>query len=614
MPGLTFIHHSASAHGARAPSPGDSVRDGLQACRYDDRYRIDRLIDTPRRLLASVAYRAYPVACFENRDHWFCLEGRLYGKSDPRIKKELADLSALLFSEGASAQASLRAWLLRTDGPFLLFASEKATGRWAFLNDVLGRLPVYHWQRRNAFFLSRSFPFFVKMEGGPLLDHLGLAQQLMRGFPFGRRTLLQGVRRMQPSTLIRGTAEGDAQSEIISLHTFNFEPRTHRRRPLKENAGRLADLFSAACTRRNASPERNVLALSGGLDSRAVAFAFHKENVSFRRLTFCRHDGSNRRDVEGAQAVARLCEAPGTVLALDPPTGSHCRRLLRAEGGLNLLDVAYTIDFLEKALQHLGAQINCLTGDGGGFILADRRPRRPLGSTNALARYTAGEHWLPPAAAARLTDLSESDLLDSLRERLAAYPETNPAQKYLHFCFYERLFKFSFIGEDRNRCHFWHSAPFYDPAFFNYAMNCPGEQKASFALFRKVLLQLSPHALEVGYANFLGIKMTPLRYRSYTLLRGVARRLPSLKRFLENRLGRQKTLPTGAPLLTCLRHQARCPAVTDALNPDALRRLLDRPERLSRRAWHNLFTLTSLLEWRAGGPQALDAFADTPLT
>lgn len=613
MPGLTLLH------AARRSDTHERLDDLLEALRaqrfderFDERFACDVLHRGEQHLLAAVRNDAYPITKIEADGYTLVLEGRIYGPTEAALRQELTALAPYLFRSDDTAQAQVRAWLLRTDGPFLLYACEEDTGAWALLNDALGRLPTYRQRAGGALCVSRSFPFLLRRPGAPPIDRLGLAQQLLRGFSFGARTLLEKTRRCPPSTLLRWNAAAQ-RTETYTLHTFNFEERRRAGYSTQENAEHLAGLFRAACERRvqagAPSAATPVVTLSGGLDSRAVALALHQQGRAFEAVTFARDTALGRRDVEGAEKVARLFGIPQRTLPLDPPRGRHLQALLRAKGGLNLFDVAYVVDFLEKLRAYVRPGTDVWTGDGGGFILADRRPDVAPAHVGALARHVAQQSWLPLETVAHLTGLPQGRIVESIRQRLASYPEASMAQTYVHFFFYERLFRFSYEGEDRNRHYVRHVAPLYALPFFRAAMHCPDEQKADFALFRAFLLQLSPRALDVGYSNFLNAKMTPGGYRLYAALRGLVRRVPPLKRWLQTQLGRRRAVATEAPARACLRQQvARCPAVTGVLSPRALRAVQDGD--LQQAQLDNLLTATSAIEWHATGRSTLTDFAE----
>lgn len=599
MPGLTFVQTT------RADGSLLDLDRTLQATCFDARYACRPLLRRDGCRLYATAYPAYPIEAIETDDVWIALEGRLYGLDASKRKRRLMALAALALDDPVDDHALTRR-LLNLDGDFVAFCFDKHAATWAFFNDPMGRLPLYAWSAKDALYVSREFTFFTQLRDGPGLDTLGMAQQLMFSYPLGCRTLLDGVTRLPPGTLLRsGTDHAGATS--TSLHTFHFGEQRHATRSLETNARCLAELFEASCNARARSDVPNVVALSGGLDSRAVALGLQRRGVDFETATFAIHDGSNQGDVDGAEALAHLFDFSAHTFVLAPSTGHHLSTLLRAKGGLNQLDLGFVVQFLDRTRAHYDAPINFFTGDVG-IPLRDLRPDSPVRTPSDLLQQIVRRCWFSPALTARLTGLSEERLLASIRARLADYPEERLVDKYVHFL-YEWIYKFSCEGEDRNRYYFWQNAPLLSLPFFRRAIHCPFHQKANFALYRAFLKRLSPHSLDVGYSDFLGLKMTPWRYQLYKTARAVVRSLPPLKRFLDRFLGRHSVYSAEAPVLQCMHTQLdRCPAIGDHLDTSAVRDLLKTAERHPRHHLDSLLTLLSVIERHYRGASTLDDY------
>jgi len=583
MPGLSF---------AELLSPGwSSARfsQALDALRFDERYVRRTHLQQDGRWLATVAYAEYPVQVMETRQFWMYLEGYLYGLPASQQRRTLTRLATLAFD---GDYHPLRDTLTQLDGAFVAFLFHKETKAWALVNDGLGRLPLYHWTAPDAFYLSRDFRLFTHVPSPPTPDRLGMAQQLMLSYPLGQRTLMEDVKRLPPCTLVQSRPV--ARPQIIPLHVYDFGGCAHADKSLQENAQALADRFEASCTARARHASTCVVALSGGLDSRAVALELQRAAHPFETITFIRPDASNRRDVEGAAALADRFGFDAHTLSLPPTTGRHAHQLLRAKGGLNPFDVGFVVSFLESVLEQYGPSAHLFTGDVG-IALRDLRPASSIHHGEVMS-HILQRCWFSPAFTARLMGVSEASLLQSIRGQLASYPESNPTDRFRHFLF-ERIFKFSFEGEDRNRYFCWSTAPLSGSPFVRYALQCPGEQKAGFKLYRAFLQTVHPRSLDVGYSDFLGIRMKPFQLQVYRLARMLVRAIPGLKRFLQSRLGQRRTYLPADPAIKCMQDQVtRSPAITDHFAVDVLNRVLDHPTEHSRHHIDGLFTLLSFIE------------------
>ncbi len=561
----------------------------LDAIRFDERYARHIYLQRTDRWLATVAYAAYPIQFIKTRRFWIGLEGYMYGLTRPQQRRTLTRLAAHAFEGQYHA---LRTTLIQLDGAFAAFFLDRKTNEWAVMNDGLGRLPMYHWTAPEAFYLSRDFRLFAHVPSPPAADRLGMAQQLMLSYPLGQRTLLEGVKRLPPCTLVHSRPA--APPRIISLHVHDFGGRAHADKSLQENAQALADRFDASCTARAHHASTCAVALSGGLDSRAVALGLQRAEHPFETLTFVRPDASNQRDVEGAAALADRFGFDAHTLSLPPTTGRHVHQLLRAKGGLNSFDVGFMVSFLESIQEQYSPSAHLFTGDVG-VALRDLRPVPDI-HHEAIMSHVLQRCWFSPAFTARLTGISEESLLQSVRERLAAYPESNPTDQFKHFL-YEWVYKFSFEGEDRNRYYCWSSAPFLSEPLVDYALQCPDDQKVGFKLYRAFLQILHPRSLDIGYSDFLGIRMTPFQLQAYRFARTFVRAFPRFKRFLQRQLGRRRTYDRQHPVVQCMRDQLmHSPPIADYIDIDTLNQVLACPAEHPTHHIDGLFTILSFIE------------------
>lgn len=579
MPGLTFVSgpdtESAQALLRKAIDPPLDGHHGTQLWSSG-----------PVRVVATT-YPGYPLHSVETSEYWMCLEGGLYGLSVPERRTRLTNwASSLLGPPSPSIPRSLR----HTDGDFIFAACHKSSLRWAVVNDIMGRLPLYLYAPSEFVCLTRDFPLFNRLPEPPSPDRLGAAQQLTFGYPLGRRTLREHVERVPSGTVLRsGPSASAVRRHRISGYNFDA-PRRYAGRSITENAHELVErLDTDAQARCRWSDGPSVLALSGGLDSRSIACSLARTNCSFEATTFARPNDRNASDVEYAKQIAECFDLSHDTIPLPSRTSQHLHSLLQVKGGLNPFDVSYMIPYLETLSSRYEEGAHLLTGDGGS-LLRDLQPSRPLHDENDLLQALLDNNaWLDPETAAPLVRVRPDQLLRSIRQRLAAYPESSLRGQYVHFAF-ERFFKYSFEGEDRNRSYLWSSAPYYGLHFTQYALHCPYGQKENYRLYRTFLRTLSERTLQIGYSDFYGFRMTDLQYTLYRALRWCVRQFPALMSRLRRGQGRFHTHDPDAPILSLLQAHLthrEC----DLLNRKVTTRLLNRPEATKARALDNLLTV-----------------------
>ena len=545
--------------------------------------------------LSCGAYAHYPVFSWGNDDFLVHLEGRFYQGDETQWGRELLDLARLWFQEKSGQTSFLSRWLLQTDGDFLLTLVHKAEGRIALLNDVFGHLPTYFCRRNQRFILSRNLKFITTGLGGASFDRMALAQYLLLGFPLGQRSWFQGIKYLEPASLVL-VSPRDAAVKVIKLHEFNFEAEEHSRFSPGENARNLADLFRDACRRRAGSTGANVVSLSGGLDSRAVAAGLKLAGISPVAASFLAPGGGNAGDVEVAARVAKILDLEWLHFPLPAPRGRDVARLLALKNGANNLRMSFILAFFQELQAKLGPGLTYFTGDGGGDALGESRPYRPLHSFGDLVEFILERYQVwPLEEVAALTQTKSEAIKGEIAARLAAYPEAGPERKYKHFFCLESATRMYHEGEDRNRHFFWSVAPFYAYDFFHYALNCPDRDKKEYRLYREFLTQLHPVMGNLVYADW-GAPLNSLKFKLLYHLKSFTRARPNLVRRLRRLLGRYDRLDRGSSIGAGLEKQrAGCAMLSQYLDSRTLERLLASPQGYDKLQLWTLFTLTSTM-------------------
>lgn len=516
MPGLSLIR-------ADGEIDDHALDRGLDDVCFFDGYTCRELHRTADTALVATGYEEYPVHVVETDDAVVALEGHLYGI---RNRDEALRTVSSWVTSGRTDR--LAAWLDERDGDFLLVVIDRASGEIHLANDALGRLPTYRASRDGTTVVSREIAFvrtvLANQGRESALDPLGVAQTLLFGYQLGTRTLFDGIERLPPGTIGHVDQRGDA--EVNQVNGFDFERKTHRRRSRQTNASRLKALFLDACHNRAGVGGPNVVALSGGFDSRTVAAGYRHAGIPFTAATY-QLDGQQTADVRLAAEVADALDVEWT--RYDVTGGpQHRATLLAIKQGLNYLYVDFLLDFLEQ-LRDTHGPLTLVTGDGGDKALPDLTPGRPLGTFDDLIEYTLAQNAVFSAAdAAAIAGVERHRLLESVRDRFRGYPEVAHEAAYVHFLVRERGINWLNEGEDRNRYFGWSVSPFYSVPFFRYAMNCPDEQKRANRLYHEFLGKLSSDLLDVEYADF-GAAPTSIEYRVKRLGYESLRRYPRVQ-------------------------------------------------------------------------------------
>jgi len=584
----------------RTPDADDgSFAGSLEPLVHTDRYETNVVLESASRSVGTTAYPEYPIRIVENDEYWVCLEGRIYDRDDETLERELLEVGAHVLAADGDDEF-LTEWLLETDGEFLLVAADKETDRLGLLNDPLARLPTYYFHDGETFLFSRELRYLINEAPIEGFDPMCVAQCLLFGYSLGDRTLIDGANRLRPGTKLTIDPERGAVTET-TLHRFDFGEPAYADRSRSRNAAELVDRFERACRQRSGDGTRDVISLSGGLDSRSVLAGYHAEGIPTTAATMASDEFVPPSDVELARELAEAFDIDWQRYDVGPPNGSDLDRIIKTKNGQIGLLTSFILDFFRQLREEYDAGLTYVTGDGGDKVLPDLTPATSIDDESALVDYVIAENCvLSLEEVAQITGLSVDAIRRSVRDRLRLYPETDPASKYVHFLVYERGVNFLFEGEDRNRFFFWSTTPFYSIDFFRYAMNCPPEQKTRYNLYRSFLTELAPAAAALTHPDY-GVPVASTRHEAAAFVDDLLSRYPRVFDVLRPIIKSVNGLETESQLrpstVGCIRTQIeQCGAVDDVLSTDELHAFLDAHADRDRVSVYRLFALTSLID------------------
>ncbi|KZN25086.1 hypothetical protein A4G99_00675 [Haladaptatus sp. R4] len=535
MPGITAIEN---------PRECTSIDEILRAVCFDDRYRRHEIVGDTDMFVGYTGYESYPVDVFEADEYTAAFEGYLYGTD---AVEETIDDAATYIIDGEHEK--LRQWIDGRDGDFLLLVADRTSGKLWVLNDVFGRLPTYRATVGETTVVSRELKVIRelarRLDVNLEADRLGVSQTLLFRYSLGTRTLFEGVERLPPGSLL------DVETGAITAlykHRFDwFENRSHS---TGENVRRLTELFLEACANRASVADETVVALSGGLDSRAVVAGYDHVTDRLSAATSAMKANDEGKEVTVARKVAKALDTDWNFYSVER-SDRHLDDVLDFTQGMNNVWIANGLHFAELvADDHTHHTAMLVTGDGGDKAIPDLTCPRSVATTGELVTAIIDElSYFPIDTVSELTGIPEREIVASVRERVDSYPETNLDQKYAHFLVRERGINWLNHGEDRTRYHLWSTTPFYSTPFFFEAMACPPKQKRGTSLYREFLTGLSSTAVEIDYADF-DAPITSFEYRA--------------KRYAYNWLGDYPKLKNGVVALLKGRNN-RSPGTRDVV-------------------------------------------------
>lgn len=439
-------------------------------------------------------YPAYPVHLFSAGNIQVALEGVVYNYNRASLQKSVTDQLSREISV-TSLQRLVASWA----GEWCLWVQKDQ--QLFIINDLLGRLPVYHYSANGHFFTGRHIGLLA--EAGLLQPcQKAAASVLWSSYFIGYRTPYQGVYRLPGGSVVQvDISTGEATFALGK--SLNFDERNPQ--PLPKTADELAGLFKQACVQITSAWHGDInISLSGGQDSRAVGAALaaarptgHTHHLFASSFTM----PGAEKDATLAATIAAQLQIPFTVFPVQEAPGDEAL-LLQHKMGNNYVGMAFILSFYRQMLQRHPEGFLYVTGDGGDKALPYLGEQQPNLTLDELVIQLSLRHAMTPVEkVAHLTGMAENDILQMIYEVVKTYPETEMNNRSIHFAIYERAAQSFFEGEDRSRYFFWATTPFYDPHFFRAAMQVPDDHKKHYLLFRSFQNTLNRQVADIPDAG-----------------------------------------------------------------------------------------------------------------
>ncbi|KPK77945.1 MAG: hypothetical protein AMJ79_01505 [Phycisphaerae bacterium SM23_30] len=614
MPGLNFLFRFDGDLASRKTV----FTDGPNRFDLDFDYKNIDQKETSNWVLSCHKYPEYPTTIFDDDELYIYLEGKIYNKDHATVSSELKFLARNIFTDGSGAAQRLRSWLLDVDGDFIVFCWNKLSGQIALFNDVLGRLPLYYYHTESEVAVSRNLKFLADAIKKRQYDMMSMAQYLLIGYCPHHRTLLKNIYRLSPAGLLEIDGKR-SRCSIKNVHVFNFENKPHQSKSTRENASELARLMGQGVKNRAESSAKNILSLSGGLDSRTVGAALYAQKIPFEAATFIDYEKARQLDIDCARDIAKILDCEHAIVPLSAPTGENFLRLLRIKNGRNYLGISFLLQFLEYLKQRHGRNFTYFTGNGGDRIARDIRPNLYFQDMDELTAYICRrQQFFPEDELSALVQISKEKIRQEVKEILQSYPENDLVQKFIHFEVHGDALTRHVEGDDRTKHFFWTATPYYSVPFFQYIMGIPDEQKRDFKLYKVFLDQLHFELVAIPYANIVA-PVGSFRHKTYNLIRRV-RKWPNPVRFCLRKLN---LYPAPAPpqhihsphFIDCFRQQIEtCTVLSDYFSRPGLEKIISHPQNYKNEALEVLFTATSMMEYFECGKSTLEKFLSADLS
>jgi asparagine synthase (glutamine-hydrolysing) len=575
----------------------------LSSLNHSPYYNSQVLLDNNYCFVGTNGYGSYPVRKMKIHGYDVIIEGKIYNKTINEIKDQLEKILSL--SNTNQFYDRLSKWIIDSDGEFIIYMV--TDGSLLIFNDVFGRLPLYYFEDENKLIVSRVLNFIVKSIGSPKIDSKAISLFLLLGYMLGERTLIESVKQLRPITLLKYSY---GKSEVIPLHSFNFEHKENINKSAKDILSDLKDLFSISCKTRFQNNNKNIVTLSGGLDSRLVASAMNDNKIPFKAATMVYENGYATEEIAIAEKLCNIYNVNLDKIQVIPPKGSDVLELLKLKDGMNSLATAPIIPFYNKLKDTYKKDFVYITGDNGDKIIFTLdQPPVDFNSIEDLVNFVINENSIMPLEyISQITGITREEIYEEIKSILLNFPERELFQKYVHLRSIEKPFKYAFQGEDRHRSYFWNSSPFWSYGFFNYIMNCSDLSKKKHKIFAGLLNSYSKEAADLVYTNFhssinsiKGKIFMNLVYNIYPLIP------PQGKKLLKNNFFKgNPTVDENFLLYQIIKNQGEGTSeIGQYLKTDEIKNFS-----LNKAPVYNLFTITSAIEYFYNNKSTIQQYSD----
>lgn len=524
MPGI----NSLITYKPRDPVEDEKIDNVAVKMRYLPSYFTDILLKDEQILTLFSGYEFYPHTTLRSGDLYILIDGAIYNKPSEQLSEELSKITAVLADK--NDYDIIRRFMLDTDGEYLIYLIDLSHSRFIAFNDSLGRMPLFYYHDSQKTILARDYKFATA-----ILSNVEINRDALPGYftflaPLGTGTLLKGIDRLSPATVaIINFKSGTFEQRILLDH--NFDERLDDQ-DLKYYASYLKKTFLKATSNRLAyfHDRKHLLALSGGLDSRAVLLSLIQSNANLETVTFKYRQDISNRDLPVVNRLVTLYGLRHHQFDLPENDISCMEKLILMKDGLGLnLIMGFVLQSLEQLLQNFGPNTVYFTGDGGGYIVGPRYIGKQIASMDEFLNLLISRNSiLAEDDVCALLGINKNAYRDKLAEHFSGYPEKDYIHKYDRYFFFEHLLRFSMEGEDRVRYFLWSTTPLYSNEFTNYAFKIKNKYLANWDIYREFLRQLDPNSIKIPYANW-GLRIDSPLLPLYLRIRNLALRNAALK-------------------------------------------------------------------------------------
>jgi len=297
------------------------------------------------------------------------MEGEFYNQEELKSKYNVdSETDNELFSNIYNSTRSFK-FLKDIDGYYAAVLYDKKENKVYLITDRYGFKPLYWGIIDDDLVWSSELKGFLgHIDFKPIIDRQAVEDFFCIGYQLENRTWFEGIELVPPASILTFDLK---KAKVESRHYWNWREIKPIRGTIDERelAEELGNLFKQSVRRRVNKNERIGIALSGGLDSRAILAAVPEDYESLHTFTFgqegCDEIKIARKasDIKGAKHHAFKLNSNNWFMP-------RINGVWKSDGSLNLLHM-HGIEFYDEYKSYIDFSLNGFAGDivlGGSYL------------------------------------------------------------------------------------------------------------------------------------------------------------------------------------------------------------------------------------------------------
>lgn len=495
MPGL---HVLALLKTSEIEAEKNKFLGNLAKMKHYSNYEASVAVSDEKVLIGYSGYEYYPFKYIKSGDIDIAIEGNIYNLSDVEIKATLSKIAL----DQAELRENVCEFISQAQGEFIVVIYNKVKRTLLVFNDALGRLPIYYYASPQIILVSKEIKFIIPYLTKVTFDKNSLAEYLIFRFPLENKTLIKDICRLPPATMLFVDLNKGVE-KIKQILSWNLDSESYDFSNIENTTSNLVSTFLDA-TKQMSEFSKNktmVVSLSGGYDSRTVLAGFSR--VGAKPIAFTFINDRYKSELPVAKEITRILNIKHEIIPVSNATEYSIKQmqwLAYLKDGLNSVNHFGALEFAQTISNYFKGEIIEFSGQNGDEIIA------PLGynpSINSLKQLVekiySTDRRFSLEEVSLLLEMDKNKIRDRFESLLDSYPEKTFEGKFKHFKIFEKVFKWDFEGESRDRFTHWQTTPFLPHKFFAEIMKLPESVKKGRSFYRRFLSRINSECSEVRY-------------------------------------------------------------------------------------------------------------------